>query len=102
MSGWNQLYGKHESSIIVESVTDNNDEESQEEWQYLALNPENSSISRILAKGTGNYLVKIKLAKNTPSIVPMFGLKIKVSCDGIKKMCERCYGYHRRNARLTE
>jgi hypothetical protein len=66
----------------------NNDEESQEESQKLqfwALNLKNSSNLRILAKGTGNYLFKVKLVKNIPSIVPMFGFKIMVYYNGIKK-----------------
>ena len=102
ISEWIKLYGKQESTIMEESVAYNNDEQSQEKLQDHALNPENSSTSRILAKGTGNYLVKIRLARSIPSIVPMFGLKIRVSYDGMKKMCERCYGYHRRNATSTE
>jgi hypothetical protein len=105
MSEWIQLYVKRELTIMEESITFNKDEESQksqEELQDQAQIPENSSNSRILAKGTDNYLVKIRLAKNIPSNVAMFGLKIKVSNDGIKKICERCYGYHRRNTTSTE
>jgi hypothetical protein len=57
------------------------------------------NLPRVL---TGKYLVKVRLANNIPSIVPMFGLKIRVPCNGLNKMCERCYEYHRRNATSIE
>ncbi len=54
------------------------------------VNPVDQVDPRMIAKCTGNFLVKIRLAKNIPGVLPMFGLKITVSYQGIKKMCNRC------------
>jgi hypothetical protein len=47
--------------------------------------------SRTDAKGIGNYLVKVRLAKNNPNILPIFILKISVSYNGIKKNFNTCF-----------
>ena len=45
--------------------------------------------------GTGSYTLKVKLNRLIPNVLPMQGLKIKCSYQGVKKQCSNCYGYHR-------
>ena len=45
--------------------------------------------------GTGSYTIKVRLNRLIPNVLPMQGLKIKCSCQGVKKQCSNCYGYHR-------
>ena len=45
--------------------------------------------------GTGTYLIKIKLDRIVPNIIPMYGLRIKVSHKKTKKQCSKCFGYHK-------
>ena len=44
--------------------------------------------------GTGSYTLKMRLNRLIPNIIPMHGLKIKCSYQGVKKQCNRCYEYH--------
>jgi hypothetical protein len=45
-------------------------------------------------QGTGSYLLKVRLARMIPNIIPMYGLKIKCSYPGVKKQCGNCFEYH--------
>jgi hypothetical protein len=47
--------------------------------------------------GTGTYTMKIKLDRDIPNIIPMYGLKIKVSHKGTKKQCAKCFDCHKMN-----
>ena len=45
--------------------------------------------------GTGVYLIKAKLSRKIPNLLPAFGKLIKVTYQGVKRQCKECYGYHR-------
>ena len=45
--------------------------------------------------GTGSYTVKVKLRRLIPNVIPMQGLKVKCSYQGVKKQCSNCYDYHK-------
>ena len=44
--------------------------------------------------GNGVYMVKMKLTKDIPNWIPMFGRKICIEYPGIKRQCSNCYGPH--------
>ena len=50
-----------------------------------------------MAAGTGSYTLKVQLNRSIPIILPMHGLKIKCTYQGVKKQCDKCYEYHRIN-----
>ena len=50
--------------------------------------------------GTGSYIVKIKLNRLIPHIIPVHGLIVKCTYSGVKTQCKNCYGYH--PAKMTE
>ena len=41
--------------------------------------------------GTGSYTLKMKLNRLIPNVLPMHGLKVKCSYQGVKKQCSNCY-----------
>ena len=45
--------------------------------------------------GTGSYTLKMKLNRLIPNVLPMHGLKVKCSYQGVKKQCGNCYDYHK-------
>ena len=51
--------------------------------------------------GTGTYMMKIKLDRDIPNIIPMYGLKIKVSHKGTKKQCTKCFDCHKMNVKCA-
>ena len=52
--------------------------------------------------GTGNYLLHITLNKSIPNILPIYGLKITVSYDSIKKQCKTCFSYHKKESKCEK
>ena len=40
-------------------------------------------------------MIKMMLNRLIPNLLPMHGLKIKCSYQGVKKQCSNCYGYHK-------
>ena len=44
--------------------------------------------------GNGTYVVRMKLVKDLPNWVPMFGKKICLDYRGIRRQCNNCYGPH--------
>ena len=46
--------------------------------------------------GNGTYLVTMKLKKDMPNWVPMYGRKICLMYRGIKNQCNSCFGPHLR------
>ena len=65
---------------------------------YGAIEGEMEEVAMVTPDGefgTGTYLVKIKLDRTVPNIVPMYGLLIKVSHKKTKKQCSKCFGYHK-------
>ena len=50
--------------------------------------------------GCGTFSIKMKLNRDIPQILPMWGKRIRVYHRGIQKLCTNCYGPHpRRNCR---
>ena len=47
------------------------------------------------AVGTGSYTIKVKLKRSIPNILPIGGLRVKFTYNGVKKQCKNCYEYHR-------
>lgn len=46
----------------------------------------------------GTYSIKMRLRKNIPQLIPMWGKRIRVYHRGVQKLCNNCYGPHpRRN-----
>ena len=46
--------------------------------------------------GNGIYSVKMKLTKEMPQLIPMFGKRIRLYYRGIVKRCTNCFGTHQR------
>lgn len=44
----------------------------------------------------GIYLVKIKLRKPIPQVLPLEGKRVKVYYHSIRKLCANCFGRHPR------
>ena len=43
---------------------------------------------------TGTYVVKVKLRKDMPELLPIAGRRIRVSFPGVRKKCTNCFGNH--------
>ncbi len=76
---WLELYGKPMGSIQEETFEDENDDGAE--------------------NGNGTYVVKMRLTRSVPELVPMFGQRIRISYQGTKKMCKNCYNYHREDSK---
>ena len=44
--------------------------------------------------GNGSYIVKMRLVKDLPNWMPMFGRKICLEYQGMRRECSSCYGPH--------
>ena len=55
---------------------------------------ENLSEADMPPVGNGTYLVAMKLKKNLPNWVPMYGRKVFLDYKGINRQCNSCYGNH--------
>ena len=44
--------------------------------------------------GNGTYNIRIKLNRDIPNWIPMYGRKICLEYPGIKRQCNKCYGAH--------
>ena len=50
--------------------------------------------------GTGTYSIKMRLTKEVPQLLPMWGKRIRVYYRGVQKLCPNCFGPHaRRNCK---
>ena len=72
--------------------------EIKSELEELAIPGDNDGTP----VGTGSYTIKMKLNRLIPNVLPMQGLKIKCSYQGVKKQCGNCYGYHRQEENHTK
>ena len=54
------------------------------------------SDSDVAPIGSGTYSVKMKLKKDIPQMLPMFGKRIRVYYRGVQKLCTKCFGNHNR------
>jgi hypothetical protein len=78
---WLSLYGEVISEITEEPFEDD---------------PEQGSDDKLPTIGNGTYLVKMKLKRDMPNWVPMYGRKVCFSYRGIRQQCNSCYGPHLR------
>ena len=46
--------------------------------------------------GSGTYSVKMKLTRDIPQLIPMFGKRIRIYYRGVQKLCTNCFGGHSR------
>ena len=77
---WLVLFGEVVSEITEEVYGDQDDPESKD------LPP----------VGNGNYLVKMKLKKELPNWLPIYGKRICLEYRGNRKQCSWCFGFHMR------
>ena len=50
--------------------------------------------------GNGTYSIKMRLRKDIPQLIPMWGKRIRVYYRGVQKLCSNCFGPHpRKNCR---
>jgi hypothetical protein len=50
--------------------------------------------------GSGTYSIKMRLRKEIPQLIPMWGRRIRIYYRGVQKLCTNCFGPHpRRNCR---
>ena len=57
---------------------------------------DHESGSNLPPVGNGTYLVKMRLKKDMPNYLPMYGRKVSLNYRGIKKQCNSCFGPHLR------
>ena len=74
---WLSYYGKVESNI---------------EEDYFVDDRETGGNNR-----TGNYSVLMSLSGDIPQLLPMAGRRVKIYHKGIKKLCTKCFGKHRKS-----
>ena len=55
---------------------------------------EGKSQAEMPPVGNGTYLVTMKLKKDLPNWVPMYGEEICLDYKGIRRQCNSCYGNH--------
>ena len=72
---WLQKYGEIMSAVSEKAHTD-------------------SDKSNLV--GTGTYVVKMKLKKQIPQYLPIYGRKLRIYYPGIDRACSNCYGMHSR------
>ena len=51
-------------------------------------------VEKMPPVGNGTYIVTMKLRKDLPNWVPMYGRRVRFEYRGIKKQCSGCYGPH--------
>ena len=50
--------------------------------------------------GSGTFSIKMRLRKDIPQLLPMWGKRIRIYHRGVQKLCSNCFGTHlRRNCR---
>ena len=50
--------------------------------------------------GSGTYSIKMRLKKEIPQLIPMWGKRIRIYYRGVTKLCANCFGTHaRKNCR---
>ena len=45
--------------------------------------------------GNGKYVVRMRIERELPELIPMHKQKIKIHYQGIKKMCKNCLAFHK-------
>ena len=82
--GWIQMYGVIQGDVEEEAIILN--EGSDEE----------------VTMGTGVYLVQARLDRLIPNVLPIQQKKVKVWYQGVKRQCNCCYGYHKKETVCLE
>jgi hypothetical protein len=77
---WLSIYGEILSDITEEIYEDRDD-------------PNSHSYPPV---GNGKYVVTMRLKKDIPNWLPIYGRRICIEYKGIKKQCNWCYGPHMR------
>ena len=50
--------------------------------------------------GNGTFSIKMRLNRDIPQLLPMWGKRVRVYHRGVQKLCSNCFGAHaRRNCR---
>ena len=50
--------------------------------------------------GSGTFSIKMRLNRDIPQLLPMWGKRVRIYHRGVQKLCTNCYGAHpRRNCR---
>ena len=75
---WLQQYGQVQSDIEEEAII-----------------LQDGVTGEDVVAGTGVYLVKMKLKRLIPNVVPMKGKKIRIWYSGVKKQCNICLSCHK-------
>ena len=81
---WIQMYGVIQGDVEEEAIILN--EGSDEE----------------VTMGTGVYLVQARLDRLIPNVLPIQQKKVKVWYQGVKRQCNCCYGYHKKETVCLE
>ena len=76
MMAWLELYGEKAGELAED------------------IHPD--SDSDVAPIGSGTYSVKMKLKKDIPQLLPMFGKRIRIYYRGVQKLCTKCFGNHNR------
>ncbi len=76
---WLEFWGTLASDITEDKVEDESDD--SESAQTI---------------GNGTYSVKMRLVRDLPQFLPMFGKRIRLYYRGIEKKCSNCFGPHAR------
>ena len=61
---------------------------SEEPFESDGLDPDLNPV------GNGTYFVRMKLTRDMPNWLPMFGRKICIDFPGVRRQCNGCYGPH--------
>ena len=77
---WLHMYGE-EASELSEDIHPNSDSDAD-------------------PVGSGTYSIKMRLKKEIPQLLPMWGKRIRIYYRGVTKLCPNCFGTHpRKNCR---
>ena len=88
---WTKVYGEPLSDVQEETeklVLDNSEETDDDDISVIDEDFKNNLPD---TKGTGTYKVKVRLEKFPPQYLPMYGQKVRIHFQGIKKICTQCY-----------
>ena len=77
---WLGLFGEVLSEITEELYQDKDD-------------PQSVNLPPV---GNGNYRIRMKLRRDIPNWLPMYGRRVQIEYKGIKRQCNSCYGPHLR------
>ena len=73
---WMNLYGE-QASELSEDIHPNSDSDAD-------------------PYGNGTYSIKMRLKKEVPQLLPMWGKRIRIYYRGVTKLCPNCFGAHAR------